>query len=151
MSTSQKVLVAVFYTLLVASASCYLSPTKTVTVTKTETVVVTKTVEAINSHTKTVTRTRPDGTATTITISDNSSNTITDSDLETKTEITKEVTRASNGPSIGALVGLDITSPASGYFFAGQISFPVPILPVSLILQGATNKTAMLGLTLKLP
>lgn len=151
MTTPQKLLAVAIYSLLLASTVYYLSPTKTITVTKTEIDETSKQKSKSKTHSKSIIETHPDGTSTTTTVADNSTDTNTDTNLDIKSETSKEVTRAQNGPTIGVLAGLNITHPQDGYFFAGQISFPVPILPVSIILQGATNKTAMLGLTLKLP
>lgn len=151
MSTQQKVLILAVYSLVLASTVYFLSPTKTVTVTKTEIKEVIKEVQASNTHYKQTIKKNKDGSSLTETIADNTTNTTTDSTSETKTETTKEVTRSSNGPTIGVLAGLNVTRPQDGYFFAGQISFPVPILPIALVVQAASNKTAMLGLTLKLP
>lgn len=151
MSTTQKIIAVLVYTLVIASSVYYLSPTKTIEVTKIETQVVIKEVQASKTHTKSVVQTNKDGSSTSVTETDNTTDTTTNASSETKSEVSKEVVRASNGPTIGALVGLDVTNPAGGYIFAGQISFPIPLLPVSIVLQGATNKTVMAGLTLRLP
>lgn len=151
MSTTQKILALAVYSLVLASFVYFLSPTKTLTVTKIEVKEVIKEVEASKTHTKTVMNTHKDGTSTTIIIADNDTNTTIDTNKDTKTEITKEVTRSSNGISIGLLRGINVSDLSSKYFYAAQVSLPITILPVSIVLQAATNKTVMLGLTLKLP
>lgn len=148
---TKKILIGLVYTLVIVSTTYYLSPTKTITKTETKTMEVVREVQASNTHTKTIERTKPDGTKTTITDTTNSTNTSTDTDLASDTSTEKTVERSKNGMSVALLAGLDVTNLQGGYIFAGQVALPLPILPISILLQGQSNKTGMIGLELKLP
>lgn len=148
---TKKIVIGLVYTLVIVSATYYLSPTKTITQTKTVTVEVASKQTESNTHSKTVEEVRSDGSKTTTTIVDNTTDSVFNKSKNINTETSKTVERSRNGMSIAVLAGLDVTNPSSGYIFAGQVAFPIPILPISILLQAQSNKTGLIGLELKLP
>lgn len=148
MSNSQKVLALAVYSLILASAVYYFSPSKIVTVTKTEIKEVVKEVQASNTHTKTVVRTHRDGTQTTVTVADNSTNTVTDSNTETKIETSKTIERAQDGVTIAALAGVDTSNLSKGFVYGASVSKPI-LGPISLGAWFLTSGTIGMSVGIK--
>lgn len=126
----------------------FTAPEKVRVETKTITVEVEKEKQATDTKTKTVENDNKDGSKTITTVTDTSTHTTTNTDIDTKSDSVKETTYAKDGVTISALAGIDVTNPSKGFVYGASLSKPI-LGPISIIVEGQSNKVISVGLGLK--